>query len=39
MYGADAYNFTPAKHHGSNRARLSQIVNGKWTSVSDFITD
>ena len=39
MFGADAFNFTPTKHLGSNRARLSQIVNGKWTSVSDFITD
>ena len=37
--GADAFNFTPTKHLGSNRARLSQIINGKWTSVSDFITD
>jgi branched-chain amino acid transport system substrate-binding protein len=39
MFGGDAFSFTPTKHLGSNRARLSQIVNGKWTSVSDFITE
>jgi branched-chain amino acid transport system substrate-binding protein len=39
MFGGDAFSFTPTKHLGSNRARLSQIINGKWTSVSDFITD
>ena len=39
MFGADAMTFTKTKHLGSNRARLSQIINGKWTSVSDFITD
>jgi branched-chain amino acid transport system substrate-binding protein len=39
MFGADAFSFTPTKHLGSNRARLSQIVNGKWTSISDFITE
>jgi branched-chain amino acid transport system substrate-binding protein len=39
MFGADAFAFAPGKHLGSNRARLSQIINGKWTSVSDFITE
>ena len=39
MFGADAFSFTPTKHLGSNRARLSQIVNGKWTPVTDYITD
>ena len=39
MFGADAFSFTKTKHLGSNRARLSQIINGKWTSVSDFITE
>jgi len=39
MFGADAFSFTPTKHLGSNRARLSQIQNGKWTSISDFITE
>jgi branched-chain amino acid transport system substrate-binding protein len=39
MFGSDSFSFTPTKHLGSNRARLSQIVNGKWTPVTDYITD
>ena len=39
MFGADAMSFTKTKHLGSNRARLSQIQNGKWTPITDYITD
>ena len=39
MFGGDAVTFTKTKHLGSNRARLSQIVNGKWTPITDYITD
>jgi branched-chain amino acid transport system substrate-binding protein len=39
MFGADAVNFTKTKHLGSNRSRLSQIVNGKWIAITDYITD
>ena len=39
MFGADTFSFTKTKHLGSNRARLSQIVNGKWTALSDYITE
>ena len=39
MFGSDAMTFTKTKHLGSNRARLSQIVNGKWTPVTDYITE
>lgn len=39
MLGADAMTFSKTKHLGSNRARLSQIVNGKWTPITDYITD
>lgn len=39
MFGADAMTFSKSKHLGSNRARLSQIVNGKWTPVTDYITE
>ena len=39
MFGADAMTFSKTKHLGSNRARLSQIVNGKWTPLTDYITD
>ncbi|MSP96990.1 MAG: ABC transporter substrate-binding protein [Betaproteobacteria bacterium] len=39
MFGADSMTFSKTKHLGSNRARLSQIVNGKWTPITDYITD
>lgn len=39
MFGADAMTFTKTKHLGSNRSRLSQIVNGKWTPITDYITE
>jgi branched-chain amino acid transport system substrate-binding protein len=39
MFGADAMTFSKTKHLGSNRSRLSQIVNGKWTPITDYITD
>ncbi len=39
MFGADAMTFSKTKHLGSNRARLSQIINGKWTPITDYITD
>jgi branched-chain amino acid transport system substrate-binding protein len=38
MFGADAMSFSKTKHLGSNRARLSQIQNGKWTPITDYIT-
>ena len=39
MFGAASMSFSKTKHLGSNRARLSQIVNGKWTALSDYITE
>jgi branched-chain amino acid transport system substrate-binding protein len=39
MFGGDSMSFTKTKHLGSNRARLSQIVNGKWTPITDYITE
>jgi len=39
MFGADSMTFTKTKHLGSNRSRLSQIVNGKWTPITDYITE
>src|SRR5688572_23792513 len=39
MFGSDVISFSKTKHLGSNRARLSQIVNGKWTPVTDYITE
>ena len=39
MFGGDELSFSKTKHLGSNRARLSQIVNGKWTPITDYITE
>ena len=39
MFGADEMSFSKTKHLGSNRARLSQIVSGKWTPITDYITE
>jgi branched-chain amino acid transport system substrate-binding protein len=39
MFGADSMSFSKTKHLGSNRARLSQIVNGKWTPLADYFAD
>ena len=39
MFGSDEMTFTKTKHLGSNRARLSQIQNGKWTPITDYITE
>jgi branched-chain amino acid transport system substrate-binding protein len=38
-FGADEMTFSKTKHLGSNRARLSQIQNGKWAPISDYITE
>lgn len=39
MFGGDAQVFRPGKHLGSNRAKLCQIQNGRWVTVSDYITE
>ena len=39
MFGADSMSFTKTKHLGSNRSRLSQIINGKGKPFTDYITD
>ncbi len=39
MFGSDAFSFTKTKHLGSNRSRISQIVNGKWTPVTDYLVE
>ena len=37
MFGADEMTFSATKHLGSNRSRLSQIQDGRWVVVSDYI--
>ena len=39
FFGADEMTFSKTKHLGTYRARLSQIQNGKWTPITDYITE
>ena len=37
MFGGDSMTFTPTKHLGSNKSRLSQIKDGKWTVITPYV--
>ena len=37
MFGAAEATYTPTKHLGSDATRLSQIQDGKWKVVSDYV--
>ena len=37
MFGSAPSNFTPTKHLGSDASRLSQLQDGRWKVVSDYI--
>ena len=37
MFGSAPATFTPTKHLGSDASRLSQIQDGRWKVVSDYI--
>lgn len=37
MFGSAEATYTPTKHLGSDAARLSQIQDGKWKVVSDYV--
>jgi branched-chain amino acid transport system substrate-binding protein len=37
MFGSDTMSFTPTKHLGSNKSRLSQIKDGKWTVMTGYV--
>ena len=37
MFGSAVATFTPTKHLGSDQSRLSQIQDGRWKVVSDYI--
>jgi len=39
MFGADEMSFSKTRHLGTDRARLSQIQNGRWVTVTDYITE
>ena len=38
-FGADEIVFSKTKHLGTNRARLSQVQNGKWVQVTDYLSE
>ena len=37
MFGGDGMTFTPTKHLGSNKSRLSQIKDGRWTVIGGYV--
>jgi branched-chain amino acid transport system substrate-binding protein len=37
MFGGDKMVFTSTKHLGSNKSRMSQIKDGKWTVISEYV--
>jgi branched-chain amino acid transport system substrate-binding protein len=39
QFGADEQTFSATKRLGSDRAMLCQIVDGKWKSVSEYLTN
>jgi len=39
MFGADENTFSPTKHLGTDRTMLCQIQDGKWKSVSEYLTN
>jgi len=39
MFGADENTFSATKHLGTDRAMLCQIQDGKWKSVSEYLTN
>ncbi len=39
MFGADEMSWGKGKHLGTTRARLSQIQNGRWVAITDYITE
>ncbi len=39
FFGADEQTFSATKHLGSDRAMLCQIQDGKWKSVSEYLTN
>ena len=39
MFGGDEQKFTSKSHLGSSRAKLCQIQDGRWKTVTDYITE
>ena len=39
FFGGDEQKFSSTKHLGSDRSMLCQIQDGKWKSVSEYLTN
>src|SRR5437763_4866824 len=39
MFGGDEQTFSPTKHLGTDRTMLCQIQDGRWKSVSEYLTN
>jgi branched-chain amino acid transport system substrate-binding protein len=37
MFGSPEYKFTATQHLGNQKSRVSQIQNGKWVTVTDYL--
>jgi branched-chain amino acid transport system substrate-binding protein len=37
MFGSPPYKFSATQHLGNSKSRISQIQNGKWTPVTDYL--
>ena len=37
MFGSDTMTYSPTKHLGSNKSRLSQIKDGKWVVITPYV--
>ena len=38
MFGSDEFSFTPKQHLGSDKARIGQIQNGRWMTLTDYMS-
>ena len=39
MFGSPEYRFTATQHLGNQKSRASQIQNGKWVAVTDYLSN
>ena len=39
MFGSPEYKFTATQHLGNQQSRVSQIQNGKWVNITDYLPD
>ncbi|MDP2825547.1 MAG: ABC transporter substrate-binding protein [Sulfuritalea sp.] len=38
MFGSPEYKFTPKQHLGNDKSKVSQIQNGRWAAVTDYLS-